>query len=46
MLTKTQGILVDQFLAEYWDEFVDLCESHGEDADVISEALTKSQCST
>ena len=46
MLTKTQGILVDQFLAEYWDEFVALCESHGEDADVISEALTKSQCST
>lgn len=42
-LTHSQGILIDQFLAEHWDEFVALCESNGEDADVISEALTKSQ---
>lgn len=42
-LTHSQGILIDQFLSEHWDEFVALCESHGEDADVISEALTKSE---
>ena len=43
MLTQGQGILIDQFLTEHWDEFVALCESNGEDADVISKELTKSE---
>ena len=40
-LTQAQGILVDQFLSEHWEEFVAMCEAHCENADLISEELTK-----
>lgn len=42
-LSTIEAMVIDDFLAEHWDEFVALCESNGVDADVISKKLQESQ---
>ena len=39
-------MVVDDFLAEHWEEFVSKCEAHGEDADKISSELDKIKAQT
>lgn len=42
-LSSTEAMVVDDFLAEHWEEFVAKCQALGEDADAISKKLQESQ---
>lgn len=42
-LSTIEAMVVDDFLAEHWEQFLAKCQALGVDADVISEALTKSE---
>ena len=42
-LSTIEAMVVDDFLAEYWDEFHAECQARGVDADAISKKLQEIQ---
>lgn len=42
-LSTIEAMVVDDFLAEHWEQFLAKCQALGVDADVISKKLQESQ---
>ena len=42
-LSTIEAMVVDDFLADHWEQFVALCEAFGVDADVIYKKLQENQ---
>lgn len=42
-LSTIEAMVIDDFLAEHWEQFLAMCQALGVDADVISKKLQESQ---